>query len=814
VVAAALLVAAVGVGWVLWDRAAQRAEADRQATARAAAAEADLDAAIKAAQAGDDGRAREALERAEGRLAGEGPAELRERIKRLRDDLDFAAELEEARMRATETAPGGVSVDWAGSDAAYAQAFSGRGLDVTGPGAGAARERIGRSAVKDRVVTALDAWADVRMRAKVDGWEGLLEAAGRADDSGDALRRQLREAVLRHDTGRLKELASDPGVADWPAADAVLLADALRTANDLEAAVRVLRAAQRRNPGDFWLNEKLGLILGVGDSFPPSRDEPISFQRAAVAARPRAATAHNDLGNLLYKQGKPAEAEWEYCEAIRLRPDFPTPHYNLGVLLAGLKRPEEAEKEYREALRIKPDSAKAHYNLGLLLKGLKRPEEAEKEFREAIRSKPDFPEADFNLGNLLSKQGKPVEAEKEYREALRLKPDYPDAHYGLGTLLQAQGRAVEAEKEYREAIRIKPEYPEAHFGLGVLLRKQGKVAEAEKEYREALRINPDYPEAHCNLGNLLAGQNKAAEAEQEYREAIRIKPDFPEAHLGLGNLLYGQGKPAEAEQEYREALRIKPDYPDAHYNLGNLLKDQRQPAEAEGEYSEAIRLRPDYPEAHCNLGKLLLNQGRLREALKELRRGHELGSRDPRWPYPSAEWVEVCGRLVEYDALLPAVLNGAAEPADAAAAVYFANVCQITKRHAAAARLWSMILASAGAASDPRNSIRYNAACSAALAGCGEGSDAPAGEAERARLRAQALDWLRADLAWWAKAAESGDPDARAAVKAMLSHWKEDSDLAGIRDADALAKLPEDERDAWRKLWADVEDLLAKAEAK
>ena len=44
-------------------------------------------------------------------------------------------------------------------------------------------------------------------------------------------------------------------------------------------------------------------------------------------------------------------------------------------------------------------------------------------------------------------------------------------------------------------------------------------------------------------------------------------------------------------------------------------------------------------------------------------------------------------------------------------------------------------------------------------------------------------------------------------------HWQEDRDLAGVRDKDALAKLPAEERAAWEKLWADVAALLKKAEA-
>ena len=35
--------------------------------------------------------------------------------------------------------------------------------------------------------------------------------------------------------------------------------------------------------------------------------------------------------------------------------------------------------------------------------------------------------------------------------------------------------------------------------------------------------------------------------------------------------------------------------------------------------------------------------------------------------------------------------------------------------------------------------------------------------------------------------------------------WKQDGDLAGIRDAVALAKLPADEQKAFAQFWADVD---------
>ncbi len=47
-----------------------------------------------------------------------------------------------------------------------------------------------------------------------------------------------------------------------------------------------------------------------------------------------------------------------------------------------------------------------------------------------------------------------------------------------------------------------------------------------------------------------------------------------------------------------------------------------------------------------------------------------------------------------------------------------------------------------------------------------------------------------------------------AIVEEALTRWKADPNLAGVRDADPLAKLPESEQAEWRALWADVESVL------
>ena len=204
-------------------------------------------------------------------------------------------------------------------------------------------------------------------------------------------------------------------------------------------------------------------------------------------------------------------------------------------------------------------------------------------------------------------------------------------------------------------------------------------------------------------------------------------------------------------------------------------------------------------------------KGKFREAVEELRQGHELGSRDPRRTLPSAQWLRDAERLADLDTRLPKLLEGKEKPADFAECMALAQMCQDYKHlYAASARWYAAAFALRPAlADDPSTGNRYNAACAAALAGCGKGKDAAdLDDKERARLRKQALDWLRADLTAWRSLLDKGPEKARPAIFQQLRHWQKDDDLAGVRDKGPLARLPEAERTAWQQLWADVVKAL------
>ena len=77
----------------------------------------------------------------------------------------------------------------------------------------------------------------------------------------------------------------------------------------------------------------------------------------------------------------------------------------------------------------------------------------------------------------------------------------------------------------------------------------------------------------------------------------------------------------------------------------------------------------------------------------------------------------------------------------------------------------------------------------------------------------QALAWLEAEFAAIEKASAAKRLPANE-VRFALVPLTRTPDLASVRGADAIAKLPLGARPRWTKLWADIDALLAALDRK
>jgi tetratricopeptide (TPR) repeat protein len=294
---------------------------------------------------------------------------------------------------------------------------------------------------------------------------------------------------------------------------------------------------------------------------------------------------------------------------------------------------------------------------------------------------------------------------------------------------------------------------------------------------------------------------------------LRTDPRFALAHAYLGSALAEAGQADEAQGHLRKALRIDPKLTEAHFQLGLALSSRGQYDKAALHFQQVVTLHPRFPQGHGALGQALLGLGRFRDARRATRRGLDLLPPDhPQRPIFVREFRR-CEDLLALEARLPAVLRGADRPASAAERLRFADVCRAKKRYADAARLYEKAFADQPQLPDHlQAAYRYNAARAAALAGCGQGKGGDKlSTQERARWRRQARAWLQAALAVWAGMLDGGTAADRTRVKARLTHWQADPDLARVREPGALGKLSAEERDGWLALWKEVGGLLKRA---
>jgi serine/threonine-protein kinase len=578
-------------------------------------------------------------------------------------------------------------------------------------------------------------------------------------------------------------------------------------------------------------------------------DEAIVCYKKAIVLDPKEAAAHHNLGDALRETGQLDEAIRWGQKAIELDPRNGLVHTSLGLALKAKGKPDEAIACHKKAIELDPGCAPAHLNLGNALQDKGELDAAIDCYKKAIELDPKYATAHNNLGNVLKTKGRVDEAIAEYKKAIDLNPKFAVPHRGLGVILSdfkrdyagaiaCYQKAIALDPKdpfphvswgailcdvkrnydgaiacFRKAIELDPKYAIAHNNLGLALAHKQQFDRAITCYKKAIELDPKFARAYLNQGLALTHKGQREQAIISFKKAIELDQKLASAHSAMGRALYDKGQVEEAIPCYRKATELDPKDAAAHYDLGNLLKQKGQLDEAIACYKKATDVEPNYAEAHCNLGSALQLRGRYAESLAAYQRGDELGSKRIGWPYPSAEWVRQAKRLAALEARLPAVIKGELQP-KGTVRLEFLAICQAKQFHYAAARLYAEALAAdPPLADDLHKGHRYNAACFAALAAAGQGKDAVMpDDKERTRLRQQALDWLRADLAGYTKLWESDPAVARSFVRDHLKHWQEDTDLVGIRGEAALAKLPTEERAPFTQLWADVAALLKKAQ--
>jgi serine/threonine-protein kinase len=497
----------------------------------------------------------------------------------------------------------------------------------------------------------------------------------------------------------------------------------------------------------------------------------------------------------------------------------------LARALAEQGSPEQAATVLRAAWHRDPNDFWINYDLGNLAfgpgpQGLGSPQEAIRFLTAAVGIRPASAIARNTLGVVLAREGRASEASDEFERAVQLKGDLPRLRFNLGVNLYAQGKLDQAASQFGKAIELLPTFAEPHGGMGDVFLGQGKRAAAIREYRRAVELRPSFDEARIGLAGALREAGRQEDAEAEYRKVLTQKPDEPAALLGLSIALRTGIKAEESRALYDRLVRLASDRTTARTMTKKILNNIAYAAVGRGDLltaerilDEILRQDPDYYPGVATSGELLVTQGRFSAALERLKWATALyRSQGVALPDYYPELIEeVIGVLARQDRTLRGLVRPDAPDAAPPTCFELAVAARAAGLPATAAMLYrAMFLVDEDYAADPSSNHVFDAACAAVAAATSppHQADLPLDKESRTAWRKHARKWLRADLTARATVAGQGVAGNRAHLEKSLERWRSHPDLASVRRPEALAKLPDKEREAWAKLWEDVDSLL------
>jgi tetratricopeptide (TPR) repeat protein len=445
-------------------------------------------------------------------------------------------------------------------------------------------------------------------------------------------------------------------------------------------------------------------------------------------------------------------------------------------------------------------------------------EDAAKAFfrlRQAVWSKsPAMALYHFELGHAAWHANRQDEARQIAISIERLWPETPVRTFAIArTLLGANPQAA------FDALDKAASQPPASFAARQLITE--RLAESGRSgaaldhalalARDTVARDPSRARSYVSLGMVQGHIPDLPAATEAFHDAIRLNPNLALAHQKLAAALELSQEHERAVAPAREGVRLDPKDPWAWNVLGIVLASLHEEEEASRDFEEAMKLFPDNAEFLCNSGRELVRLGDFDAGLERLRRGHELGSKMPAWRYPSANWVARAEGLAALAKRLESVERGQGRRPTADELVDFAEkVCRPRKRFAQASSLYARAFDEEPALKAQRSPAYLREAAGAAVsAGLGKGADAPAGAAERARLRELARGWLEEEIGA-AEETVRDDATRRGSEAEIVQTWTADPAFAAMRQAgDAgAAGIPAQELAGWQLLWKRCAALL------
>lgn len=363
----------------------------------------------------------------------------------------------------------------------------------------------------------------------------------------------------------------------------------------------------------------------IGDNTAAGLAEMTAF----VRRHPGDATAHCELGTAESPQ-EPNEALKQLNRALALQPDLTAARIARGLLLYREGKPEAALFDFQSAVQTEPENGAILDRLGETYLVLDRPADALPVLRKAAALLPSDSAVLLHLARTLAKTGNQQEAATIFERCRELGPSHASSPHPAG-LVEFLGLPQEEQQaRYRAGIEHTvenyPENAEAQVRYLAILLADGEFAKAASVVHMLSNlklstlllteaVDPLLATGHYSLAKQLLNQNAVTNSPQlhvdlaiaEFHEsgaqaALDVLNTIPrsqwngDCYLLRAQMLQAQNQTGEAVQYIQQAIRANPTRPDLYRQGALLLIEDHHVPEAVRLLGNAVSTIPANPD--------------------------------------------------------------------------------------------------------------------------------------------------------------------------------------------------------------------------
>jgi Flp pilus assembly protein TadD len=369
-----------------------------------------------------------------------------------------------------------------------------------------------------------------------------------------------------------------------PISDEVVQAEASIVKSDWKAAEAKLDTWLAAHPADARALFDAGYVADAQNRL----EAAAGLYRRAVEANPQSFEAHVELGMLLARLGKLAEARTELAAATQLDAGEagPSAKSRAWRALAEIDRtddPSKASEDLLEALKLSPESPADMLLAASLAEQTGQLDAAEKAYRQILAKDPKSAAANAGLAHLLIARKQYPEAEALLRTALEQAQE--------DTTLTAQLATVLATEDKAEALPLFQKLHEAHPKdaaitrmLAAVLDDAGDAAGSDKLYVTLLMASPEDPKLLVAHGQNLIRLLKYAEAFAAFDKATRLDPANGDGWSGLAFAASRTNQPAITIHALTMRSKFLPELPSTYFLWATAYDTLHEKAQAAAYY--------------------------------------------------------------------------------------------------------------------------------------------------------------------------------------------------------------------------------------